>query len=86
MKKTIIETNKFFAEKTFFGKKPHKLYYSEKLKLNYIIMLDTREFIFEDGVTYSGDEVLLIQENKDTNMIDAIHALKKEFNGSYIIK
>lgn len=83
---TNVNKNKHFAEKTLFGKKPFKLFFSEKLQLHYILLVDTYQYIFEDGVIYEYEEVLTIQKEKNENMIKTIHALKKEFDGAKILK
>ena len=82
---TNVNKNKHFAEKTLFGKKPFKLFFSEKLQLHYILLVDTHQYIFEDGVIYEFEEVKTIQTEKNEKMIKTIHALKKEFLGSKIL-
>jgi hypothetical protein len=61
----------------------NKIYFSEKLKLNFKFKKDNagkRVIVFEDGINYRNNEVEKIKNCNDTELKN-IHSLKKTFKG-----
>ena len=79
-----MRNNKYFIEHTKFGKKPHRLFYSTKLKLKYVVVDD--KCVFEDGAVYGYEEIKSLDMDVPSNqMLMAIHAAKLVFKDDFVL-
>lgn len=79
-----MKNNRYFSEKTRFGKIPYTMFYSEKLK-KYFIQIETN-IIFDDGVFYNAKEIKSMnKQNLDDNSLLAVHASKSVFTGALFL-
>lgn len=80
----IMKNNRFFSEKTRFGKIPYTMFFSEKLK-KYYIQIETN-ILFDDGVWYSEREIKSMnKQDLDIPNLLAVHASKAVFNGAVFL-
>ena len=84
-KEEIINSNYIFKEKTRRGSVPYELFYSEKFRMYYILI--EKNIVFQDGVIYSGSEILeLVKQDHSVDFLQKIHGVKKMFETAIVLK